>query len=276
MSNLSCEVIRDLLPGCVWGACGDESRAIVEAHLAACPDCTEALSALRAQEAEASAGAQKQPKKRKRWPWLLGGALLIALALVLPWVHQELRVNARRAMPLDWYALELTQTSRGEVLMTGLPTQAYEVKSMGSSWGEGGPLYVSASFPILPRKATAEELSEPPFTISTGLYLREGKLYWDQDEEEWGRKGQVEEIRRGDESTYRLLFPTGKDLPLCSPELEQRFALRAELSRLEEETEQKQEQLTADYEQKRALLREQLTANYERERALFMVNEDGP
>ena len=43
---MECEVIRDLLPSYLDGLCSPRSRALVEAHLAACPDCARAAEAM--------------------------------------------------------------------------------------------------------------------------------------------------------------------------------------------------------------------------------------
>ena len=44
---MECEVIRDLLPSYLDGLCSDRSRTLVEAHLAACPDCARAAEAMK-------------------------------------------------------------------------------------------------------------------------------------------------------------------------------------------------------------------------------------
>lgn len=43
----SCDVVRDLLPLYVDGACSDESRALVEEHVRTCPACAKMLARLR-------------------------------------------------------------------------------------------------------------------------------------------------------------------------------------------------------------------------------------
>jgi predicted anti-sigma-YlaC factor YlaD len=37
--NISCEIVKDLLPLYIDGVCSNESKALVEEHLAQCPNC---------------------------------------------------------------------------------------------------------------------------------------------------------------------------------------------------------------------------------------------
>lgn len=50
--KLSCAVVQDLLPLYVDGVCSDESKRLVEAHLAECADCRALCTALKESEAE--------------------------------------------------------------------------------------------------------------------------------------------------------------------------------------------------------------------------------
>ena len=56
----SCEVIRDLLPLYADDACSDDSRRMVEEHLAECPECGGMLKRLRNEEIESGLQMEKQ------------------------------------------------------------------------------------------------------------------------------------------------------------------------------------------------------------------------
>lgn len=84
--NLSCDIIRDLLPLYVDEVCSEESRTAVEAHLQSCAQCREELRVMRcgetaaiAEEVNTAKAAGKLWKKSKLRSMLLG--LLIAAAL---------------------------------------------------------------------------------------------------------------------------------------------------------------------------------------------------
>lgn len=77
-NDLTCGVVRDLLPSYVEGLVGEESREAVDRHLAGCPDCTarkEAMSAP-AEAAETAKEVDFLKKVKKR------GAKRIVLAVV--------------------------------------------------------------------------------------------------------------------------------------------------------------------------------------------------
>ncbi len=63
----NCDVVRDLLPLYVDGACSEASRALVDEHIAACPSCAKMLSQLRDNACEDSlrreAGAVLAPRR---------------------------------------------------------------------------------------------------------------------------------------------------------------------------------------------------------------------
>ena len=50
MRELTCHVIRDLLPGYVDGLASEDTVKLVEEHVQTCPECRAALEAMRAPE----------------------------------------------------------------------------------------------------------------------------------------------------------------------------------------------------------------------------------
>jgi predicted anti-sigma-YlaC factor YlaD len=91
--NLSCEVIKDLLPLYHDGVCSKESNAIVEEHLAGCENCMAELEAMdtilpaaniarNLKEAEA---IQKLSKRWKKGMWksVLKGVLFTLIGVVV-------------------------------------------------------------------------------------------------------------------------------------------------------------------------------------------------
>lgn len=86
-NDLTCAVVRDLLPSYVEGLTSVETSRAVEAHLTACADCTARKNAMT--EPEEPVEQEKTVKevdylkkvKRRRWKWATG-AVLCTLALV--------------------------------------------------------------------------------------------------------------------------------------------------------------------------------------------------
>lgn len=84
----TCAVVRDLLPLYVDGVCSGASAALVEAHLAACPDCSRVAADLKKEEIEAAVGAEKtgvlarHRQAECRTAWRAG--VIIAWILMIP------------------------------------------------------------------------------------------------------------------------------------------------------------------------------------------------
>lgn len=83
-NDLTCAVVRDLLPSYVEGLTSEETNQAVDAHLAGCPDCAARKSAMAAPEetAEQRETAKevdylKKVKRRNRWRVLLAAALVV-------------------------------------------------------------------------------------------------------------------------------------------------------------------------------------------------------
>ena len=59
-NDLTCGVVRDLLPSYVENLLGEESKEAVDRHLETCPECRERKEAM-------AAPAGKRRSRRKRW-----------------------------------------------------------------------------------------------------------------------------------------------------------------------------------------------------------------
>ena len=88
--KITCAVIEDLLPAYTEGLCNDETKALVEAHLADCADCSELLKALPLPEKKDAAvptekKAFKKVSRKLRFHKIVSGVLtcLIAAALIV-------------------------------------------------------------------------------------------------------------------------------------------------------------------------------------------------
>ena len=94
--NLSCEVTRDLLPLYHDGVCSDESRALVEEHVADCPACAGLLTELRGEfelphESPDDLAPLEQIRrnvkrgKKKAWRRGIAAALAVVMTAVGGW-----------------------------------------------------------------------------------------------------------------------------------------------------------------------------------------------
>ncbi|MBR5343981.1 MAG: zf-HC2 domain-containing protein [Oscillospiraceae bacterium] len=108
--NMSCGVIRDLLPLVAEDLAGEESKALVGAHLESCPDCRKIYEELKTPPAPAPDSAEalravKKEIRRKRLTAVLLAALLVFLPLfalfarstdmvAVPWEMDLMRVES--------------------------------------------------------------------------------------------------------------------------------------------------------------------------------------
>lgn len=114
MRDLSCDVIRDLLPAVADELASADTEALVKEHIETCADCRAALDAMRAPEAAPTADEREidylKKTRKKGWRAVVGAALAvltlcIALAAVRmfvtgsagdpAWLMSEATVEAR-------------------------------------------------------------------------------------------------------------------------------------------------------------------------------------
>ena len=91
MNNVTCEIIRDLLPLYCDGVCSEESRELIQSHLHSCDKCREELRLMSLPmnleedtvEANTVEAASKAWKKNKRKSFRRGVGITLALLLLL-------------------------------------------------------------------------------------------------------------------------------------------------------------------------------------------------
>lgn len=109
--KLNCNVIKDLLPLYADQICSEESRGLVEEHLAECQDCTVLLRRMKNEEVENSLETEtvdvlhRQAAFFKRKSAVIGAA--IAGVFMIP-VLVCLIVNLATGAALDWFFIVLT------------------------------------------------------------------------------------------------------------------------------------------------------------------------
>jgi len=122
----SCEVIRDLLPLYADDACSNESRKMVEEHLAECPECGGMLARLRNSEIETGLQQEKEDvisygvrqfKKRSAvvGSTVSGGLMIPILALLI--------INLAVGSAMSWFFIVLAALAVGASL-TVVPVMA--------------------------------------------------------------------------------------------------------------------------------------------------------
>lgn len=145
-NDLTCGVVRDLLPSYVEELLCEESRQAVDRHLADCPDCTGALSAMRGPEEQGIPEEQtadvdylKKVKKRNRWK-IIAAAVCAVLVVVAAFLYQTFE----RGTPVDPQMIgiwELSVIEKGDRtylhLSMGTPSSAIAFHGWRVATGTG-------------------------------------------------------------------------------------------------------------------------------------------
>ena len=104
--NVSCEIIKDLLPLYFDDVCSNDSKAVIEEHLATCDSCKSELQVMKESlpinNAEQNLKASESVRKlSKRWrsgmkksilKGILIGAITIAAIILLLFLFMDIRI----------------------------------------------------------------------------------------------------------------------------------------------------------------------------------------
>lgn len=127
-NDLTCAVVRDLLPAYVEGLTAEETAQAVERHLASCPDCARLRTELAAPAAEEPAETAREVdylKKVKRRSWKRAVlAAAATLLLVLAAVGVKIFVIGTPAMPQELTVTGYTETAGVLTLQITTPFSA--------------------------------------------------------------------------------------------------------------------------------------------------------
>lgn len=159
---MNCNVIKDLLPLYVDEVLSEDSKALVEAHLADCPDCNAALEALQTQQpmpetpdisAKQAMGALgRLMRKRIKLGAILAAALCVALIWGGQFLFGFLFLDCSRPVPTSAIHYELTRTEAGRVVL-GWEIDQNVFKGgggwSGNSWEEDGQMMMAYA-PMMP------------------------------------------------------------------------------------------------------------------------------
>ena len=148
MSEITCGIIRDLLPLYIDGLTSEETNKLIEEHLASCPECRAAYEAMRGgentradvpEEKEEIDFLKKNKKKNKMIVlFSILGALALAAAILV--IRVFLIGNGDS---YEWAPLMLTVNGK-ELTLTAVPTGSAEAVSRLHFTEENGVVTVSA------------------------------------------------------------------------------------------------------------------------------------
>lgn len=101
-AEISCDVIRDLLPSYVDGICSKDSKIIIEQHLSGCADCSALMEALRESEVIEGQKEARQIAYMKKIKKHASKKELVGLGILLVTVVFSLQVFSRYYGAIPW------------------------------------------------------------------------------------------------------------------------------------------------------------------------------
>lgn len=236
MSEMDCNVIRDLMPLCVDGVASEPSQALVNAHVEKCPECAGELQRMREKE---QAHAETEVPLSEAWRgftrafcrtralWIVVilllalGVGLVARSIVLPIVK-----NIERDVPTETLHVSNVRRTPGGLLLYDMSAAVQDRRRFKGARSElvGDVLYIRYVTGVM--SGDRQGLDEQADVWTDDIWdLRvddNGAVYidrwWLDDEdgesEKLERKQPVTAVRIGTPKDYISVWEQGDEVPV--------------------------------------------------------------
>ncbi|WP_098749457.1 zf-HC2 domain-containing protein [Paenibacillus sp. EZ-K15] len=227
MSRVSCNIIQDLLPLYYDDVCSTDTKALVDEHLADCPDCREVLSHMSSpmslpaqtieQNKQESAGLQQVAAQwsRTKWNSFIKGLWITCLAVGLLFlVYVGLfKWNITSVPTRVIQVSDISQLKDGRIVYHVKMTDGYNVNQASYDTDEEGNFYVTPKRPIIKSKRFAN------MGLSNMYYFNDIK----EREKSFGEGVQIKALYLGTPDDRILIWQQGMELPPASEFVELQF-----------------------------------------------------
>lgn len=224
MKEIQCAVIKDLLPLYYDGVCSEETRILIEAHIASCNECKKELESLHAtieiQPIEIENRKQDEKMIRKiafslqktRKKALYKGMGMTALiGLFVFCVYYSLFEWDIQPVQSDNFNISnIAQLSNGHIVYSVDFLDEYDVMRVKYSLDEDGNFYMTPLRPIVKLKT-----DRPIGDANEEFILQANEDSWDNRE--------IKALYYGSPGDAVLIWAKGMQLPKASTETEQSF-----------------------------------------------------
>lgn len=225
---MECNVIRDLMPLVQDDVASEESKRIVQAHIAECPACAEYLKNMQVTLKAANGQREKEQrdfdkaahqlrvKRRRRVGRNVLIGMMVGVLLVVGgmWGWTKLTQEFNTLVYYGEYGVFLTQLSDGRtsVNLDFRGSSSYTVADMEEQIEDGQTiLYVNLKRPYIKRN-----MDQPMVNYSCCLLSANDLRSY-------------AEIRQGASAEYCVVWQNGNIIPAASPEMETYFAIEDEI-----------------------------------------------
>lgn len=231
MERNDCKLVQDLMPLRIDEVCTEETKAFVDEHVAACPECAQIYGYMRAtlpqqrNEKDSFKAAMAQFKKTMAWRRIRYIFLGILAAVVL-WAVLYGLTNYRRPLDINKYNITLKETENHELLaIWDFGDHLYGgldgIHESGREDKDGNYIvYMTLESPLL--RLGGGDYSTRTF-LKSNYVIKDGNVndrghvtLVDNGTFVYDTLTPVAEIRLGTPSSYKVLYKAGDTLPMAS------------------------------------------------------------
>jgi hypothetical protein len=230
--NKDCAIARDLMPSVIDGVASGESRAFVEAHVAACAECAQVYADMKSEIQAVETGkdtaaaisfqtAMAQLRKTMGWRRIKTAALAVLLTLALLIAGKGIQYylydySNGRIMPMDAYQISVYQGSGGTAYGTTHFLKFYAANGpMIAVEDDGEILYIYWKTTIIQKELERIPYPNPQYGVHM-ILTADGNLSLDGSTV-------IREIRQGTEDHYVTVYRAGDDIPAVDPVVDTYF-----------------------------------------------------
>lgn len=227
MSKVSCEIVKDLLPLYHDEVCSDESRKMIEEHLADCDSCKNELNRIGADIGIAKGNVEKNLEegnaikkfavslKHSRAKAFISGLIITAMLSAIVFLAFTWSIVN---VPTDVIKVtDACQLADGRIAYHIELTDGYELDRIKFNMDEKGNFYMSPKRPVIKKKPVVSEAGFGNMYYTSGDFLQ--SVYRDK----YGKDAEIKALYWGTPKHGILIWKKGMDLPKASEKLETFF-----------------------------------------------------
>ena len=225
MSKISCDIVKDILPLYFDDICSEDSKKMIEEHLAGCDSCKRELASIQADITIPKAEIDKNRTdgnivkniavfwNRSKVKAFMKGTILTAIACTVIFLgYYGLFEWNITSVPSEKVEItNVSQLANGEIVYHVDIKDDYDLRRLKYEMDEDGNFYMIPLRPIIKQKEQA------PYAIEKGYD------FFSMEGQEMNRGKDIKALYYGAKKDNILIWEEGMDLPKASEEIEKMF-----------------------------------------------------
>ncbi len=230
MSKISCDIIKDILPLYYDDVCSEDSKKMVEEHLAQCSSCKSELDRIQTdmripkEDIEKNRDDGKVIKdisvfwEHSKAKAFMKGAVITAISFTIIFLgYTGLFCWDVVSVPTDVVKItNVCELEDGRIAYHVKLTDGYNLRRLKFEMDENGKFYVAPYRPMVKSKSAVDE-------VLTNEYYILGEVEYSAYEDRYGDGAEIKELYFGTPKDNVLVWEKGMDLPKASEEIEKMF-----------------------------------------------------